>query len=272
MAKFDGAHHRGDVMRRLEELRREVQRLGTARALAATTITDGSVVVKNGGGVEIQDGGAFTAFYPTGRIAVQVGPIRQNGNVVFDGMLIQVDEEPPNDLLRVGQDPGGPTGSGFLLGTSDKRAGSFGVVVDQAIVDTSETTTNAANVHLDPVDFHLRLVTSAADAKLHVRDLDMTPDDALLLHSRVWLDRGEVDRGVEARPVVGFVAEEVAAVPGLEPLVQRDADGSPVGVAYDRVPAVQQVVLRDHEARIADLETRLAAALARLDALEADRG
>ena len=75
------------------------------------------------------------------------------------------------------------------------------------------------------------------------------------------------DIALPAAPVTWPVANQIqgatARGAGLEELVvfEEDEDGNygPDNLNYDRIPAAHQVVLRDHEARILELEERLAA-------------
>ncbi len=67
----------------------------------------------------------------------------------------------------------------------------------------------------------------------------------------------------------GMIAEQVNEhVPEIVQWYEGDIDG----LRYDLLPVAQQSVLVDHDARIASLESQLAAALDRITALEAKAG
>jgi len=130
------------------------------------------------------------------------------------------------------------------------------------------TTTDSANCVISTSGL-IRRSTSSLRYKANVEDIDVTPEQVLAMRPVTFQDRGEL----EADPTTqqrypGFIAEEIADL-GLEVLVVRDGQGRPDALRYDRIAAAQQIVIRDHEARIADLEQTIAALAARLDTLEA---
>lgn len=258
-----------------------IDALETARRLAASRIDEGGLiigggadmVVEDGGGVRIQDGGQFRADYPSGSPAAWFGAIKQGDLTPMYGLLMQLDDGDPNvpssgtDFMRLGLDVTSGRGA-MVAGLVAAPMISAAIVADVIWLITPETTTSSANCYID-VNGHLRLVTSPAGSKVDIGDVEAAPADVLALRPRVWRDRGQVERGERADPVFGFIADEVAVLPGLGPLVGRDEAGAPITVAYDRVPAAQQIVLRDHEARLAAAEARAEAAETKLAALEA---
>ncbi len=129
------------------------------------------------------------------------------------------------------------------------------------------TAANGANVYVGPNKVLFR-ATSSAKRKVQIRTLDVDPADVLALRPTSFYDRGEWESNEgdvgKCSPLGGFIAEEVAEVPGVGAfLTELDADGSPESVNYDRVPAFQQVVLRDHDARLAALEEAILGAAVR---------
>lgn len=94
--------------------------------------------------------------------------------------------------------------------------------------------------------------TSAKKYKTNIRDHAIDPAKVLALRPVIF------DRPEGARDEFGLVADE--SVEDLPELVGY-ADGEVETFHYDRLPVAQHYVLKDHEARIAELEKKLDAAL-----------
>jgi concanavalin A-like lectin/glucanase superfamily protein len=62
--------------------------------------------------------------------------------------------------------------------------------------------------------------------------------------------------GELGRDGIGYLAEDVAKIPALAPLVVRDPDGRPDGIQYPLLPLYLLPILADQDARIAALERR----------------
>lgn len=279
--KFDWARSRGDIITELAALRAQVRQQGTARSLGSSTVSDGGEIhLKGGAGIRLEDGaslgvydgGFIGARYPSGRNFAYIGPfVDGEGNIASSGLLLQKDvaasEGVGRSILEAMQ--GGDGLTHIYSGRPDSRLNQWWTWADFAAIDAAEivlatpqTTTDLANVVIDAFGF-VRKVTSSAAYKLDIQPLLLTTADVLQLEPRTWLDRGQVERDEPVRRIAGFVAEDVAAAaaaaPALEPFLIRDDTGAPAGVAYDRVPAAQQLVLRDHEQRLAAAEAEIAA-------------
>lgn len=143
----------------------------------------------------------------------------------------------------------------LTAGTSVRLQGGVGT---QLI--TAPTTTATANMQLNGLGSYIRYITSARRFKLDIADFDPDPFDVLKLRPRTWRDKSEVEENPDTEHrIAGFVAEEVAEIPGLEPLVVRDAEGEPEALAYDRFPAALLSVLRQQQQQIDELTAQLAA-------------
>lgn len=98
-------------------------------------------------------------------------------------------------------------------------------------------------------------VSSTRASKTEITDAEITPAEVLQLRPVSFYAREQVDAaGGDITGLVrhfGFIAEEVDEIPAARPLVIHDDQGHPVSVGYERVTAVQQVVLLDHEERLA---------------------
>jgi hypothetical protein len=138
-------------------------------------------------------------------------------------------------------------------------SGTIAILANNSGVSLAyQSTTSSANLFLTTAGTVQRS-TSSLRYKRDVEDLDVTVAQVLALRPVTWRDRVEVetDPDTEHR-IPGFIAEEVHAL-GLTQFVVYDEEGRPDALQSDRISAAQQLVLVDHEARLTDALTRLAA-------------
>lgn len=144
------------------------------------------------------------------------------------------------------------------------------------------TTGSAANLRLDPATVNIQYVTSSLRYKADPADADIDVDDVLQMQGRTWVDKGTMERLAEAGEEadiprnVGFIAEELDALPSLRQFVDYDEQGRPDAIQYDRLSvALLELAKSDHaelvdqRERLADQQQQIDALAARLDALEA---
>lgn len=259
----------------IQRLWTEIRALHTAQRLPASTLAAGSIdvvggeVTVRGGGIAILENGYIGSKYPSGRTAFFVGPfVNADGALSSTGMRLErdVDAADGDMIMEAMEGPDGLTHiynglPGSELDQCRTWANNFTVDATTIYLVSPATSTDPANVVLD-ANGQLRKIGSAAGLKLDIRPLDVAAADVLRLEPVTWLDKGQVERGEPTRRITGFVAEQVAAAaveaPALAPLVLPGPDGVPAGVAYERVPAAQQVVLVDHDARLVDVEVTVA--------------
>jgi hypothetical protein len=189
-----------------------------------------------------------------------------------------------NDYLRVdgnadikGGAFGGLNANGGNFNVSVVPAGSFTAQGPTYLTDARDLTTGgAANVRMNEDSGRIARTTSSRRYKRDIED--WTPDTGtiLALRPRSWAPKNPEEEGIEATAdgrYVGFIAEEVDDL-GLTGLVSysRDDDGQqrPESLNYDRFCAAQQVVLRDHEARLVAAEQRADALQAENEALRSE--
>lgn len=123
------------------------------------------------------------------------------------------------------------------------------------------TTSGESNVRWSSTNHSLYALTSSRRYKRNIADWNPDPQRVLALQPRQWQHNDpEHPEDIDERWHAGFVAEEVDDL-GLTHLVQYGGDGAggwrPEALNYSRVPAAQQIVLQDHEARIAALEAQI---------------
>lgn len=187
-----------------------------------------------------------------------------------------VDTGSGSSIFVTGGDIDISTGGG---GTVDIHGATTIVGHSGETVSIGATTFNLSNVPVGTgvavlhVSRRLYVGSSARRFKTGIEPAAVTPADVLThLAPITYLDRSWVDEhdgSTEGAPRhYGFIADDLADGP-LDGIVFRDEDGAPFALAYDRIPALHQVVLVDHEARIVTLEGTVADLTARLAALEA---
>jgi hypothetical protein len=145
-------------------------------------------------------------------------------------------------------------------------AGSSGdytfIANDRGVYIGHLTTGNPANMWISSTDGQVRRATSSLRYKQDVEPLVLTPQQVLQLRPVTWRDRNEVlEDPATTKRYAGWIAEEVHAIDdgALDIFVAFDQEGLPDALHEPRFSAAQQLVLIDHEARLTDALTRLAA-------------
>ena len=205
---------------------------------------------KVGGGVWFSTNGglgndqAAVYSYLDGNIHIRPKDTVPKGTVFIDGNLMVGDKTSFSSSVTAN----GITSSGTVV---TKKPG--------------RSTSSTANARIESSGV-IRMTASSLRYKQEIEDWSPSAEDVLKLQPRSWKEkpglRPDMPDYQDPNRYVGFIAEEVVEA-GLEELVvfEEDEDGNygPDNLNYDRIPAAHQVVLRDHEARILELEERLAA-------------
>lgn len=103
--------------------------------------------------------------------------------------------------------------------------------------------------------------TSAKKYKKNIKDLRYSYELILALRPVSYdMRKNVLDEAAETDGTgeIGFIADEAAEL-GLEPLVGRGDDGGVETFHYYKLPILQQIVLREQQARINQLEERITA-------------
>ena len=161
------------------------------------------------------------------------------------------------------------TGGQFDIGSAGNSLNLYPETINLANIPG----TSGTSIALKMVSRQLQWVSSARASKVAIADAEITPADALKLRPVSYYAKDEVERAGSTEGLsrhFGFIAEEVAEVPGAGSLVIYDTDGSVMSLGYDRVPVLQQVVLRDHEQRFLDQTVALNGLSAQVEALRAE--
>ncbi|UEJ82635.1 tail fiber domain-containing protein [Brachybacterium halotolerans subsp. kimchii] len=171
----------------------------------------------------------------------------------------------PEDLLLRGANGGGVYAYGSLA--TNGAVSATGTVNGKDVFarkwlytadpPSSSTATNAAIGS----DGAICKKTSSARYKRNISPFQPDAKRVLALEPRQWQHRDpNFPERIEESWTVGFVAEEVEAA-GLRDLVIYAGDGKggwrPDALNYDGIGAAQQVVLQDHDSRVAALEARV---------------
>lgn len=178
----------------------------------------------------------------------------------------------------------GGNGGALTLGTGVNFVSANG---NTATMDNSNfrsatiynnTTSNAANVHISGSTGILFRSTSLREAKLDIEDAPGTWADLVLaLRPRTWLDRGNMERYVDAlsaeangeevdwdtesilsidQRIPGFVAEELIEAGG-DDFILRDEKGRADGLAYERITAALTMLAQRQQQEITSLNDRI---------------
>lgn len=290
------------VAKRLRDQQRQIdQARGAADNLS-------SVIGRNG--LVIVDGGSITQRDVTGR---DVGKMYVGGYDILDpvtggamslrrGQIRLWDNylENPEGYGRIVTDQGiginymrmyppftdgtGAENSFTLRGRTPDGAGAAWLYCDgQYLISASggtyithSTTSSSANAVLSTAGLVQRS-TSSRRYKQNIRTAAVDPAEVLQLVGRTWRDRSDVTEDPETgQRYIGFIAEELDALPSLRQFVVYDEEGRPDAIAYDRLTVPLLSLAKQQEQRITTLEetvskqdATIAALTARLDALEA---
>lgn len=204
---------------------------------------------KVGGGVWFSTNGGLGAdqaaiySYLDGNIHIRPKDTTPKGTVFIDGNLMVGDKT---------------SFSSTVTAEAITSLGSLGVM------KPGRGTSSTANAIIESGTGLIRMTASSRRYKQEIEDWSPTAEDVLKLRPRSWREkpglRPDMPDYQDPNRYVGFIAEEVADA-GLEELVvyAEDERGEygPDNLNYDRIPAAQQVVLVDHEERIAALEARI---------------
>ena len=155
---------------------------------------------------------------------------------------------------------GGPLSTdGDLIGDRDLIVGGW--VKARGTPSTSQT----PNGYFNPTSKVFAYRTSSRRFKKNIVDWNPEAHRVLALRPRQWQHHDpsnpDLPENNSGTWQVGFIAEEVDDL-GLKGLVEYIGDGSggwiPQTVNYERFAAAQQVILKKHEAEIAELRERIA--------------
>lgn len=235
--------------------------IATAPSGAAVIMTP---ITSSGGGGGVwfsQDGstdGDQAAIYSKldGNIHIRPMSGKASGTVFVDGNFVVNDKATFSGnvqgarLITDEYVVGGPGSASLRL-----RNDGSPQLVSKAVYD--RTYSNSANVYVTSYGTIAR-VTSSRRYKKNIADWNPEAHRVLALQPRQWQHHDpEHNPEIDETWHVGFVAEEVNDL-GLNQLVKYEGDGKggwvPDGLNYDRFAAAQQVVIREHEARINVLE------------------
>ncbi|MFL0459141.1 hypothetical protein ACH0CA_01490 [Kytococcus sedentarius] len=222
---------------------------------------------------EMDSEGVRRRVYAEGTLAVGVDGastpgivMHPAGNIIFpqtgNPAIIRSQNE---TILSVGYDTDSNRGGIYV-----DRHGT-GARVKMPNVAGVWTTSSPANVHISPTGGYLYMSTSLRAAKVNIQTYKPTAS-VLDVEPVTFYDRGESERRAEwlsgeydgqeeppvPRRIVGVVAEQVEAA-GLGEYITRHEDGTPAGVAYDRMWLSLIPIIREQRDQIAALTARIEA-------------
>lgn len=249
------------------------------------------------GGIAIDESNGIRGWHASGRQTFQLNPA--DGSVDIAANLRAMNPQrrgmilvPQTDSGTAGMfftDSGDPDGNSAAIWRDNYSPGQYaslhmrgangsqgGIEVHGLLTVTAPPRTgiSARNCAIDNTDGAVLSgafqTVSSRRYKRSIRDWDVSPETVLSLRPRTWLPRDEEALDADVRRM-GLIAEEVDEA-GLTEMVNyaenEDGEMVPESLSYDRLPIAQQVVLVDHEERIAELEQRNADLESRLATIE----
>jgi hypothetical protein len=120
------------------------------------------------------------------------------------------------------------------------------------------TTTSTANVYINSANGTMARSTSSQRYKVAIEEQTIPKEAILALTPKSYVDKGEADAQgtTDGLPrLLGVIAEDLALIPVIKDLlVQYNEKGQPDAVNYDRIAVALIPLLKDHEARLSQLE------------------
>ena len=121
------------------------------------------------------------------------------------------------------------------------------------------TTTNAANVYMNPSSSLIALVTSSERYKVEILSETIPLESVMSLVPKSWIDKAEFEANENSsnglKRILGVIAEDVAQIPVLKDLlVNYNEQGQPDSINYDRIAITLIPLLQDLQNRVTKLE------------------
>jgi hypothetical protein len=121
------------------------------------------------------------------------------------------------------------------------------------------STTSAANVYMNSGTGLIALVTSSQRYKVEIEAENIPLQSILSLTPKSWVDKVQYENNENSSQglnrILGVIAEDVAEIPVLSDfLMNKNEQGQPDSVNYDRIAVALLPLLKDHEARLNKLE------------------
>ena len=144
----------------------------------------------------------------------------------------------------------------FRVGKDGSSLAGGRVIKSESMYD--RTYSSAANVVITS-DGVLGRSTSARKYKTDIKIAEEVIKNAkrvLNINPSSWIDKGDLSDGIENKRYHGFIADEFDEA-GLKEVVVYGANGQIESLAYDRIPIYHNVILKEQEKEIADLNRRI---------------
>lgn len=291
------------IERRLDALAAASPLLSAVIGKGGVTVKDGgSLTIEDGGDVLLRGGGNVDMYDANGTLvgrmyvagldfldpetgggmSLQQGQIRlwddYNGNPDNPGR-IRVDQGRGINYLRLFPPHSSGTGQENSISIRGRKAGEAGRMFFytdggfQFSTDGGElglyglpTTSGSSNLRLATIGgkWTVGYVSSSRRYKQDIAPAQIDPSEVLSLWGSTWRDNTEVDNDPDTtKRSIGFIAEELDEHPTLRQFVDYDDQGRPDAIQYDRLSVALLAVVKDQDARLADLTERLEALEAR---------
>lgn len=269
-----------DLQTTLSLIEARLNTLERMNNLRSASIGEGGLRIRNGGGIQVEDGGSLIATYPNGQAAVYFGSLVPEDT--YESGLLIADIEGDSRTWFAQLDSGifvsRLGGESILIesdgnvythadGGLDLQGDSYVSIYTPTVARINTpllglyslpTTSSGANLFLGYVgaDWTVAYITSSRKYKQDIEDLVVDPEAVLRWRPRTWRDKAEVEKiGDAAATHVGFIAEEIADE--TPEFAIMDDEGEPDALKYDRMVAGLLAVVQQQQEQIKDLKTRV---------------
>lgn len=149
---------------------------------------------------------------------------------------------------------GGNRTGEIYAGVGNYMQASGGFMIAGSLWFNASTYSNTApNLYWASPSSPVYVVNSSLRGKMDIQPIE-NPRRVFELEPSTWAGPSDIDAG---QRFMGFIAEQVAET-DLEDILTRDARGWPSGVQYDRITALLQPIVKEHDSDIAALKARVA--------------
>jgi len=233
-----------------------------AGKITTGTLTSIAIYAGSSGQFQVSSAGALTATNATiqGTITSSSGTIA--GFTISGGAL-----NATSGNIYIRSDNGNINTLGSIITGIGTQITSGGTVQSTGNMTASgyfynpgyATTTSAANAYINSSTGLLARSSSSLRYKLDVKPQEIPLSSILELSPKSFFDKASADAqdgSTNNLPrILGLIAEEVAQIPVLaDLLMNKNEQGEPDSVNYDRIAVALIPLLQDHEARLEKLE------------------
>ena len=236
-----------------------------AGTIKTGTLTSIAIYAGSSGQFQVSAAGALTATAATVQGTITANTLTTNNgtiggwNIGTTGLYTGSISSPNNFLSNSGGAlfTGTTTCSSFQVNSTTLMSGNL--TVSAYIYNSGHpTTTSTANAFLNSSTGLLARSTSSQRYKVEIQSQEIPLNSVLALQPKSYVDKADAEANgtPDGLPrYLGLIAEDVVQIPVLgDLLANKDDEGRPDSVNYDRIAVALIPILKEHEARLNKLE------------------